>query len=39
MIDINVNAYWLQETRQLGDYMLTIRGYTAFHHVMNEIPQ
>ena len=39
MINRNINAYCLQETWQLCDYMLTIRGYTVFHHRMNEKPQ
>ena len=39
MIDRKLNAYCLQETRQLGDYMTTIRGYTVFHHGMKEKPQ
>ena len=39
MIDRNINAYCLQETWQLGDYMRTIRGYTEFYHGMNEKPQ
>ena len=39
IIDRNINAYCPQETWKLGDYMLTIRGYTAFRHGMNEKPQ
>ena len=39
MIDRNINAYCLQETWQLCDYMLTIRGYTVLHHGMNEKTQ
>ena len=39
MIDNDVGAYCLQETWQLCDFMLTIRGYTVFHHGMLEKPQ
>ena len=39
MIDRNINAYCLQESWKLCDYMLKIRVYTMFHHGMNEKPQ
>ena len=39
MIDRNIHAYYIQETWQLCDYMLTIRGFTIFHHGMNDKPQ
>ena len=39
MIDRNIDVYCLQETWKLCEYMLTIRGYTAFHHRMEENPQ
>ena len=39
MIENNIGAYCLQETWQLCDFMLTIRGYTVFHHGMSEKPQ
>ena len=34
-----IHAYCIQETWQLHNYMLTIRGYTVFHHGLNENPQ
>ena len=34
MIENNIGAYYLQETWQLCDFMLTIQGYTVFHHGM-----
>ena len=39
MIENDVGAYCLQETWQLCYFMLTIRGYTLFHHGMLEKPQ
>ena len=39
MIDRNINDYCLQETWKICNYMLTIRGYTVFHHGMNEKTQ
>ena len=39
MIAKRTHAYFIQETWQLHDYMLTIRGYTVLHHVMDEKPQ
>ena len=39
VIDRNINAYCLQRKWQICDYMLTIWGYTVFHHGMNEKPQ
>ena len=39
MIERNIHAYCMQETWQLGDYMLTARGFTIFHHGMNDKPQ
>ena len=30
-----IHAYCIQETWQLHNYMLTIRGYTIFHHAMS----
>ena len=39
MIARNIYAYCIQETWQIHNYMLTIRGYTVFHHSMDEKPQ
>ena len=39
MIARKIHAYCVQETWQLHKYMLTIRGYTVFHHGMDEKPQ
>ena len=39
MIDRKINAYCLQETWKLREYMTIIRGYTVFHHRMKEKPQ
>ena len=39
MIDQKINAYFLQETWQLGEYMTTIIGYTVFHRGMKEKTQ
>ena len=39
MIERNIPAYCMQETWKLGDYMLTVRGFTIFHHGMNDKPQ
>ena len=33
-----IHAYCIQETWQLHNYMLTIRGYTVFHHGLSEKP-
>ena len=34
-----IHAYCIQETWQLHNYMLTIQGYTVFHHGMIVKPQ
>ena len=39
MIEKRIHAYCVQETWQLHDYMLTIRGYTVLHHGMDEKTQ
>ena len=39
MTERNIHAYCMQETWQLCDYMLTIRGFTVFHHGMITKPQ
>ena len=39
MISRNIHEHCIQETWQLHNYMLTIRGYTVFHHGMDENPQ
>ena len=39
MLERKIHAYCIQETWQLSDYMLTIRGYTIFHHGMSTKPQ
>ena len=39
MIARKMHAYCIQETWQLRNYMITIRGYTVFHHGMDEKPQ
>ena len=38
MIEQRIHAYCVQETWQLQDYMLTIRGHTIFHHGMKDKP-
>ena len=39
MRERRIHAYCIQDTWQLHDYMLTIRGYTVFHHGMIAKPQ
>ena len=39
MRERRIHAYCIQETWQLHDYMLTIRGYIVFHHGMSTKPQ
>ena len=39
IIASKIHAYCIQETWQLHNYMLTIRGYTVFYHGMDEKPQ
>ena len=39
MIARKMHAYCIQETWQIHNYMITIRGYTVFHHGMDEKPQ
>ena len=39
MTENHISAYCLQETWQLCDYILTIRGHSVFHHGMMEKPQ
>ena len=36
MIEKKIHAYCIQETWQLHNYMLTIRGYNIFHHGLSE---
>ena len=38
MRERRISAYCIQETWQLHDYMLTIRGYTVFNHGMSVKP-
>lgn len=39
MIEQQIHAYCVQETWQMQDYMLTIRGHTVFHHGIKNKPQ
>ena len=39
MRERKIHAYCIQETWQLHNYMITIRGYTVFHHGLSEKPQ
>ena len=39
IIDQQINAYCLQETWKLGEYMRIIRIYTVFHHGIKKKPQ
>ena len=39
MRERRIQTYCIQETWKIHDYMLTIRGYTVFHHGMIAKPQ
>ena len=39
MTENHISPYCLQETWQLCNYILTIRGHSVFHHGMREKPQ